>query len=214
MRVRGLVCASVFLCVRVYTRPIFEAVTRGSCVCKWDIIAHTRAQATEFIFAVDDLEEELNEPVASDSLAAVEAMVERVSGAMRTKLEALTERVGEQAPPPPPPAPRARLTAALPRAQYNELNAFAAELTEAGVSEAFARYSPVQLYDRHQQVDQKMDAMDASLRDMRAVRGTAAAARADLLCRGCDGGWARARACSWSCRRTGCASASRRLPGT
>lgn len=28
----------------------------------------------------------------------------------------------------------------------------AAELTEAGVSEAFARYSPQALYDRHQQV--------------------------------------------------------------
>ncbi len=139
-------------------------------------------RANEYTFAADDLEEDLAEPIAPDALAAVAEMAAKVEGLMRPKLYAITEI-------------------------YNELNAMATELIEAGESEAFARYSPQTLYDRLEKIDATTVALEARLAELKAVRAAARARRG--LC------WLAPRATcvhrprSWRSRRMRCAASSR-----
>ena len=124
-------------------------------------------QSTDYMFAVDDLEEDLHEPVVPDSLTAVSAMLEKVETVLRGRLNKLTESVRGCA----RCVPRVGITGAVRGflLQYNDLNAVAEELIAANAVEAFARYSPTTLYDSFMRVDQAMDALEASLKELQAV---------------------------------------------
>lgn len=53
-------------------------------------------QATDYMYGVDNYEEDLSEPVAPDSVSAVSAMLEKVSEQLRGRLNQLTEYVRQR----------------------------------------------------------------------------------------------------------------------
>lgn len=95
-------------------------------------------KADEFAFAVDDIEDELSEPVATESLEAITAMVNKFEENVKPRIEQLTE-------------------------QYNEINAMHDELEAAGVEDAFSRYTLQDLYDKYIAVYGTMQSRETEL---------------------------------------------------
>ena len=115
-----------------------------------DIVSRYNSGAIEFLFIVEDLLEELREPVMGSSVAAVETAIAKLESDTQATLNEVI-RV------------------------YTQLDAWARELlaaAEAGKDEAnaaFARYNLSALYERYQAADAAMTARAADLRARLAV---------------------------------------------
>lgn len=80
-------------------------------------------QVDEFLFEVDDLADEMSEPIMVGVLDAIQTMRTDFEDVIKPRVNQLSER-------------------------YNVIDAEANELTEAGVEDAFARYTLQDVYDK------------------------------------------------------------------
>ena len=80
-------------------------------------------QVDEFLFEVDDLADEMNEPIMIGVLEAIQTMRTNFEEVIKPRVNQLSER-------------------------YNVIDAEATELTEAGVEDAFSRYTLQDVYDK------------------------------------------------------------------
>lgn len=96
------------------------------------------SKATDLMFAADDLEEECEQPQLYLSVGEVEAAIANFESTLRTNMSSLTEL-------------------------YNEINGYAEQLQEAGVEEAFSRFTITSLYERHEEVSGKLDVRETDL---------------------------------------------------
>jgi len=80
-------------------------------------------QVDEFLFELDDLADEMNEPIMDGVLEAIQGMRNKFESDVKPRVDQLNER-------------------------YNVIDAEATELSEAGVEDAFSRYTLQDIYDR------------------------------------------------------------------
>jgi len=105
-------------------------------------------KATEFIFAADDLEEDVEQPLLYQSVAEVQASIESLDTKLRTNMNALTTR-------------------------FNEISAVAEQIHQVGnTEEAFSRYTVQALFDRHEAISAKLAARHEALQQSLAVEQT------------------------------------------
>lgn len=123
-----------------------------------DLIKSYNSKATELVFSIDDLEEELKEPVLSNSIESVQTSTAKYNDSLKATMDALTE-------------------------SYTEIDAWARELMEQDEelqAVAFERYTLNDLYEKYTAVYNNMSTREEELQGLLAEQEAKEALRVEF----------------------------------